>query len=70
MNRRAFVKQMALLLASGLVTACTPKEQAAQGNTPTTGGVVKPATRSPLSEGLRLVVLHTNDSNGYVEPCG
>jgi hypothetical protein len=70
MNRRTFLKQMTLLLAGGLVAACAPKGRAALDPTPFTGGGTKLATRSPLSGGLRLIILHTNDSSGYVDPCG
>ncbi len=70
MNRRTFVKQMTLLLAGGLVAACAPKGPAALSPTPITGGEAKPATSSPLSGGLQLIILHTNDSSGYVDPCG
>jgi len=70
MNRRTFTKQMTLLLAGGLVAACTPKGQATLGHTPTSGDAAKGATRRPLSAGLRLTILHTNDSSGYVDPCG
>lgn len=70
MNRRTFVKQVTLLLAGGLVAGCAPKGQVAARHTPTVGGAAKATTRSPLAAGLRLTILHTNDSNGYVDPCG
>lgn len=70
MNRRAFLRRMTLLLAGTLVAGCAPKEQAALRPTPITGGEATPATSSPLSGGLQLIILHTNDSSGYVDPCG
>lgn len=28
------------------------------------------ATNGPVAEGIKLTILHTNDSRGYVDPCG
>jgi len=41
----------------------TATAQALQSPTPA-------ATTGPSSGGIRLTILHTNDSRGYVDPCG
>ncbi len=56
--------------ASLLLTAC----QAVSPATPLAGGV-QPAplpqpTATPAAQPLRLVILHTNDTWGYLWPCG
>jgi uncharacterized lipoprotein YajG len=98
MNRRAFPKQMTLLLAGGLVAGCAPRGQVTTVRpTPATASEAKPAAptstviytvaESPTKPatlasglqpatvaapqaGIKLTILHTNDSSGYVDPCG
>jgi len=45
--------------------ALPPKTATAKAQSP-----IPAATTSSSSGGVRLTVLHTNDSRGYVDPCG
>jgi hypothetical protein len=50
--------------------ALPPTKPAAIANATATRSGPQPATVSALQTGTKLTILHTNDSNGYVDPCG
>ncbi len=73
-TRRMMLRCSALLALSGVLAACTgatPAGEAPPAASPTASGKERadalPA--SPANQ-ARLLVLHTNDVMGYVDPCG
>jgi hypothetical protein len=51
--------------ASPTTTATSPPT-----SRPTLTRTPRPATLTPPPSEIKLTVLHTNDSRGYVDPCG
>jgi hypothetical protein len=73
-ERRAVVWAVAfsvLLLAGALLACSAPSATpAGQGPTPAPTFVALPPTPAPTAAPITLVVAHTNDTWGYLFPCG
>jgi len=81
MNARIPVLCTFLCLFALLAAACSPDGTAlptatrVAANLPTaapsvTRPIPQPATTAPPRSPIKLTILHTNDSRGYVYPCG
>ena len=74
-------KAVAIFLCTALMVACSTHEAAlpepthAANSRPTTEptpsqAVPHPVTAAAPRSEIKLTILHTNDSRGYVDPCG
>ena len=66
-----------LLVAVGILPPVSCSTANPASAPPTTGSIQrvtpiapKPATAVPPRKTIQLTILHTNDSRGYVDPCG
>ena len=85
MNMRRIALCFLLIVVGGLAASCAPAGQpvdqptvstaVSQGEAPSPAAVPSAAstatsTALPPSKAIELTILHTNDSGGFVDPCG
>ncbi|NPV08997.1 MAG: hypothetical protein HPY83_13670 [Anaerolineae bacterium] len=70
-SKRAFLSSGGSLLMTALLSACMrssrPSAEVTSANQP---AAVTPRTLGAVPAGTRLLIFHTNDVMGYVDPCG